>query len=199
MEHTFYVNNMDQQQFINYVNAWFFNNRNIMVTKLFTTTNTKFGFLVNKSALSDLTIIYDQNNSYNNLYGLDYNEKFALMKISMETMVENWKKANPHLQAVTYTYSYHGRGQSGSLWLNGIGANNRNQLWLIYRVPQNTAPPAPAPAVEQTAAPQPAPAAPQAPVAPAPTAGPRRCGNCGYTVDGNANFCAACGAKIYSV
>ena len=89
MEHTFYVNNMDQQQFINYVNAWFFNNRNIMVTKLFTTTNTKFGFLVNKSALSDLTIIYDQNNSYNNLYGLDYNEKFALMKISMETMVEN--------------------------------------------------------------------------------------------------------------
>ena len=62
MEHTFYVNNMDQQQFINYVNAWFFNNRNIMVTKLFTTTNTKFGFLVNKSALSDLTIIYDQNN-----------------------------------------------------------------------------------------------------------------------------------------
>ena len=193
MEHTFYVNNMDQQQFINYVNAWFFNNRNIMVTKLFTTTNTKFGFLVNKSALSDLTIIYDQNSSYNNLYGLDYNEKFALMKISMETMVENWKKANPHLQAVTYSYNYHGRGQSGSLWLNGIGANNRNQLWLIYRVPQNTAPPAPSPKVEQAAVPQ-TPVIPETPTAP--QAGPRRCGNCGYTADAAAKFCAACGAKI---
>ncbi len=187
MEHTFYVNNMDQQQFINYVNNWFYSN--IKVSKLFTSTRTKFGLLTNKSDLSDLTVIYDQGSSYNNLYGLDYNEKFALMKISMASMVENWKQVNPHLQAVTYTYSYHGRGQSGSLWLNGIGARNRSQLWLIYKVPQNIAPSAPAPAAEQTAA-------PQAPVAPAPTAGPRRCGNCGYTIDDGANFCAACGAKI---
>ncbi len=190
MEHTFYVNNMDRQQFINYVNNWFFNNRNIRVSKLFTSTKTKLGILVGKSALSDLTVIYDQSSSYNNLYGLDYNERFALMKISMESMVEKWKEANPHLQAVSYTYSYHGRGQAESLWLNGIGARNRSQLWLIYKVPQNTAPPAPAPAVEQTAATQPMPATP------APAEGPRRCGNCGYTVDDGAKFCAACGAKI---
>ena len=80
MEHTFYVNNMDRQQFINYVNNWFFNNRNIRVSKLFTSTKTKLGILVGKSALSDLTVIYDQSSSYNNLYGLDYNEDFRALK-----------------------------------------------------------------------------------------------------------------------
>ena len=192
MEKTFYAGKMTADEFYASINRWFAENKNIRVTNLYTSSKTEIGLLVNKAALTNITLIYDETATPTH-YGIDYLEKFALMQISMQKMKEAWIASHPDFTYVCCSYSHSARGQTGSLLFNGIGANNRNQLWIIYRVPQNTAPPAPTPAVKQAAAPQ-TPVIPETPTAP--QAGPRRCGNCGYTADADAKFCAACGAKI---
>ncbi len=180
MEKTFYAEGKNQEEFFKVINAWFSANRNIKVRKLYTARDTSVGLFVNKSNLSNITLIYDQDNSLNNLYGIDYLEKFSLMKISMDSMVESWKKSNPDRAAVTWTYSHNVRGQTGSLLLGGLGGSNRNQLWIIFKC--------------KNLAPSPAPATVSAP-APA-TESPTTCPACQKAVSANAKFCSNCGQKL---
>ncbi len=182
MEKTFYANGRDQVQFFAEINGWFAANRNIIVNDLYIKCKSRFGLLVNKSSLSEITLIYSENGNVSNLYGIDYNESFSLMKVNLNKMKSKWIANNPHLQYICSNYMHNARGQAGSLMLNGIGANNRNQIWIIYRVPEASRRPDLQPPAQNIA-----PAAPTADGV---------CPNCSYNNGIGSNFCAACGFKI---
>ena len=204
MEKTFYAQSQTQEQFFQTINNWFAENRNIRIKNIYTSATTSVGFLVNKSNLSNITLIYEEDNSINALYGISYLEKFALIQIDAESMRDAWQKANPHLQVVTYSYRNNMRGQTGSLVFNGIGANNRNQIWVIYKA--KPAAPKPAPQTETTAQVNPKPQTetiaqvdPKPQTQPVQTAEPPRkafCSECGAKLAEGAKFCSACGKRV---
>ncbi len=202
MEMTFSAKGTSQEQLFAQINGWFAANQNITVSRIYTDTKTSFGLLVNKSQLANVTIIYEPNNKVNTLYGFDYVEKFSLMKISMEKMKARWIEKNPHLQYVCCSYSHNARGQAGNLVLGGIGAKNRNQIWIVYKVLESTLSqptvqtvPSTAQTVPSTAQTAPSTAQTAQPTS-APANAPVACPNCGYNENAGALFCGACGFKL---
>lgn len=196
---------MTPDEFYASINKWFSANRNIHIKNLYTSSKTKLGFLVNKEALTDITLIYDETASPTH-YGIDYLEKFALMQISMQKMKESWMASHPNLTYVCCSYCHSARGQTGSLLFNGIGANNRNQIWVIYKHPTAsantpvsapTSAPSPAPAPKASAEPTPAaPLTPEADLSPAEENTVNFCPECGKKVTPGAKFCTGCGTKL---
>lgn len=196
MEKTFFIESMSQDQFYEHINSWFAQNRNIVVKRFYISEKTSFGLLVNKSNVQNITIIYDVDNNSNNLYGIAYYEKFALMKISMESMKNSWQRSNPNLDVVTYSYRHNARGQVGNLLMKGIGASNRNQIWIIYKAkgtPKTAVTPVETvekPTVTATTA-------AQSPV-PQDSVAPKKkfCSQCGKPLLADSKFCQNCGAKV---
>lgn len=128
------------------------------------------------------------------------------MQISMQKMKESWIDSHPNLTYVCCSYHHSARGQTSSLMLNGIGANNRNQLWVIYKHPVASAntpvsaptpahSPAPAPKASAEAVPS-APTNPEADLSPAEENTVNFCPECGKKVTPGAKFCTGCGTKL---
>jgi hypothetical protein len=205
MEKTFYAGKMTPDEFYASINRWFAENKNIRVTNLYTSSKTEIGLLVNKAALTNITLIYDETATPTH-YGIDYLEKFALMQISMQKMKEAWIASHPDFTYVCCSYSHSARGQTGSLLFNGIGANNRNQIWVIYKRPlasgntpvsASTPAPSPAPAPKASAEVAPsAPTNPEADLSPAEENTVNFCPECGKKVTPGAKFCTGCGTKL---
>ena len=206
MEKTFYAGKMTPDEFYASINRWFAENKNIRVTNLYTSSKTEIGLLVNKAALTNITLIYDETTTPTH-YGIDYLEKFALMQISMQKMKEAWIASHPDFTYVCCSYSHSARGQTGSLLFNGIGANNRNQIWVIYKRPLASGSPAPsaAPAAAPASAPAPTPSVkaetttppsnPEADLSPAEET-VNFCPECGKKASPGAKFCTGCGTKL---
>lgn len=182
MEYTLHRGKLKEDQFVNNISIWLSRHPNIRISKMYTDENTSIGIIVNKSVLSTVTFIYEEDDSINNSYGFDILEKFSLMKIGIQAMKDKWHALHPDCEIVTCNYIHNARGQTGSLMLNGVGASNRNQLRVVYKrkLPNlNSQNAVAAPCV-----------ATQSPVL-------SFCTNCGSKILPENAFCGNCGKKLH--
>lgn len=106
---------------------------------MYTAESTSFGFFVNKSNVCDLTLIYDIDDSVNNLYGFTLYEEFSIVNITKDELKQRWLNMNPDYTIAICNYYHNMRGSTGSILLNGFMAANRAQLAIIYMYTPRTA------------------------------------------------------------
>ncbi len=130
----FHRGKMSEDDFIARINEWFASYPKVANVKAQFNLEEKIGLLVNKYILNDLAIEYELLKGNNeNQYAVINLSNFALYKKSTDNVLEDWKKANPSAIIVSRSGGTHSRGDAGSLFLNGIGARNQTQLYLLFK------------------------------------------------------------------
>ena len=74
-------------------------------------------------------------------------EKFGFHNTSEEAMLARWQESNPGAKIISKGGGAWMRGESGSLMLNGLGASNRRQIYILFKFDRNLGPAVPPPQV----------------------------------------------------
>lgn len=126
------------KKFMDEINAWFEANPNAANVKCQLATTIGFGLLVNHHKLKKLVIEYELFSGKNTMqYAITKKDSFNLVRTSVDKMVEKWKGENPDKTVVNWKGGYCSRGQSGSLFLGGLGARNKMTAFILYKAPRN--------------------------------------------------------------
>jgi len=133
----FVRNGLSEESFIESINQWLRENPKAANIKATIEIDTGFGLLANKYQLNRFTVNYELfRNENTNQYALVKEESLGLINKSAKEFVEEWKQSHPDWKVVTWRGGTHARGSSASLLLNGIGARNRTEAYILYKFPR---------------------------------------------------------------
>lgn len=143
---TFARGKMSEEEFMQRINQWFAMYPKVANVKASIHVKNAFGILVDKYTIEAVDISYELFKGDNdNQYAITELSKFALYKTTTDQLLDEWKKKNPGATVVARNGGYHGHGQSGSLALGGIGANNKTQLYVLFKFNRKLGPGVPPP------------------------------------------------------
>ena len=134
---TFCREKMSEDQFVEKINEWFAQYPQVANVKGEFLTGDGYGLMVNKYVLNGLSIQYEVINGVNQYqYGVVNLSRFGVIKTSTETLLTEWKQKNPNAIVLKTSGGTHQRGGTTSLFLGGIGAANKTQLYVFFKVPR---------------------------------------------------------------
>ena len=139
---------MKEDEFINQINMWFAQYPTVANVKASFKLHDAVGLMVNKKVLDSVAIEYEVFKSPNqNQYAIVNLEKFGFHNTSEEAMLARWQESNPGAKIISKGGGAWMRGESGSLMLNGLGASNRRQIYILFKFDRNLGPAVPPPQV----------------------------------------------------
>lgn len=146
-QQTFQRGNLSEDAFIEKINQWFAQYPTVANVKAKFLTRTGMGMFVNKYVLDAVAIEYEQfPNGNTNQYGIVSLHKTGLAKLDTNALLADWKQANPGATVVCRDGGIHQRGDAASLaFMNGLGAMNHTQLYVLFKFDRNRGTGLPAP------------------------------------------------------
>ena len=136
-QEVFVRNGLSEKDFIDNINKWFQWHPKAANISCTFDMDTSIGLLANKYALNRFVIEYELfENNNENQYGLVKEETLALHKTKAKDFVNEWKQAHPNVKVVDWEGGTHSRGQTASLLLNGLGARNRLNVYILFKFPR---------------------------------------------------------------
>ncbi len=131
---TFHRGNMNEEEFINQINAWFAQYSHVANVKGEFLLGQGLGLMVNKYTFDALSIEYEVFSGENtNQYAVIQLTDFGFTHKNTSDMLAQWKSANPGATVIRTAGGVHQRGSAGSLVLGGFGANNKAQLYVLFK------------------------------------------------------------------
>ena len=135
---TFRRENMSEDDFINQINYWFAQYPHVANVKGKFLVRSGIGVMVNKYVLDAFAIEYELLSGTNkNQYGVVKLQTTGLVKTSTDTLLAQWRQANPNAVILARDGGVNQRGSTGSLLLGGVGAVNKTQLYLFFKFDRN--------------------------------------------------------------
>ena len=135
---TFCREKMSEDQFVDKINEWFAKYPNVANVQGEFLTGSGFGLLVNKHVLNGLAIRYEIMDGVNQYqYGVVNLSCFGLVKTSCDALLAQWKQKNPNAIVIKTAGGVHQRGGTTNLMLGGIGAANKTQLYVLFKIPRS--------------------------------------------------------------
>lgn len=129
--------NMQNEEFISMINTWLASNKRIANVKCDMMTNTGYGLLVNQYFLDSVALKFELFSKPNeNQYAMVELKRYGLTQTSTRDLLEEWKAHNPTAKVVKTAGGTTMRGKPGMDLVNGLGANNNAQLFVLFKVPR---------------------------------------------------------------
>ena len=145
-QQTFRREKMSEEEFINRINAWFAQYPKVANVKGEFLLKHASGLLVNKYVLDAFAIEYELLSGNNtNQYAVVQLSKFGFVRKETNDLLAAWKQKNPGAIVVARDGGVNQRGDTGSLMLNGFGANNNTQLYVLFKFNRKLGPGLPSP------------------------------------------------------
>ena len=134
-QQTFRRENMSEDQFIDQINRWFAQYPHVANVKGKFLVHHSVGLMVNKYVLDALAIEYELLSGTNqNQYAVVSLESTGLVKTKTDALLARWREQNPDAVVVAREGGVNQRGSTGSLVLGGVGAMNKTQLYVLFKV-----------------------------------------------------------------
>lgn len=129
--------NMSNEEFINMINTWLASNDRVANVECEMMTNTGYGFLVNKYFLDSVALKFEVfKNPNKNQYALTSISKFGFRRTSTTDIINEWKLHNPTAKIIKTAGGTTMRGDQGAELINGVGARNNAQLFVLFKIPR---------------------------------------------------------------
>lgn len=129
--------NMSNEEFINMINTWLASNDRVANVECEMMTNTGYGFLVNKYFLDSVALKFEVfKNPNKNQYALTSISKFGFRRTSTTDIINEWKLHNPTAKIIKTAGGTTMRGDQGVELINGVGARNNAQLFVLFKIPR---------------------------------------------------------------
>lgn len=123
-----------ERVFLEKINAWFQQHPKATNIRVYFTTGTAFGLLVNRTCLKNFVIEYElsgEEDSYE--YALVRKVKVGLLPRKIKKYVARWEKKNPQMEVLNWSGGTNARGQVAAIMLGGIGAVNKLTVFMLVR------------------------------------------------------------------
>lgn len=126
---------MSEDEFIYRINDWFARYPHVANVRGKFFLEHGFGILVNSYVMNALAIEYEVfSGPCDNQYGVAKLDDLDLVHCSPQELLAKWRQANPDVHIVDYRGGSHHRGHMLSFCLNGVGAMNKTQLYVLYKI-----------------------------------------------------------------
>ena len=126
---------MTEDEFVYRINDWFARYPHVANVKGKFLLEQDFGFFVSKYKLKAFAIEYEVlSGPCENQYGVAILDDIDLIYHSTEELLAKWLQVNPDVRIVECRGGTHQRGNVWSLCLNGVGAMNKTQLYVLYKI-----------------------------------------------------------------
>ncbi len=137
-QEVFVRDGLSEKDFIDNINKWFQWHPKAANISCKFDMDTSVGLLANKYTLNRFVIEYELfENNNENQYGLVKEETLALKKTKTKDFISEWKQTHPNVKVVDWEGGTHSRGQTVSHLLNGLGARNRLNVYILFKFPRS--------------------------------------------------------------